>query len=60
MITKGAKESWILEVEGALEPTAGGSGIVLSSRGANQELSSCWKVILVDVRQCFVDEEARD
>jgi hypothetical protein len=59
VITRGADESWILEVVGALEPTVGGSGVVLPSRGANQELSSCWKVMLGD-GECFVDEEARN
>lgn len=43
---RGAAESWILEVEGALAPIEGGSGVVWPSRGANQELSSSWKVIL--------------
>lgn len=42
---RGVEESWILEVEGALEPIEGGSGMVSLSRGANQEESSCWKVI---------------
>lgn len=43
----GEEESWILGVEGALEPREGGSGMVSLSRGANQEESSCWKVIIV-------------
>ena len=44
---RGAEESWILAVEGALEPSEGGSGMVSSSRGANQDESSCWKVIFL-------------
>jgi hypothetical protein len=36
-----------LGVEGALELIWGGSGIVWESRGANQEESSCWKVMLL-------------
>ena len=41
------EERGILGVEGALELIWGGSGIVWESRGANQEESSCWKVIFL-------------
>lgn len=44
---RGEEESWILDVWGALEPIEGGSGICWLSRGANQEESSCWKVIFL-------------
>jgi hypothetical protein len=44
-MTRGVDESGILGVEGALAPTEGGSDVVWPSRGANQELSSCWNVI---------------
>lgn len=40
------EERGILGVEGALELIWGGSGIVWESRGANQEESSCWKVMV--------------
>ena len=42
---RGAEGSWIFDVEGALEPIEGGSGICWPSRGANQDESSCWKDI---------------
>ena len=42
---RGVEERGMRGVEGALEPIAGGSGMVWWSRGANQEESSCWKVI---------------
>ena len=42
----GEEERGIVGVEGALELSWGGSGMGWEWRGANQEESSCWKVMV--------------